>query len=81
MGYILPIQQDTYVQYANRTVPVHQHFAHIPPTSAMTPNTRHHRETQQAEQLKFADILREKMKQNKYSSKYTGKGKLFNEYV
>ncbi|PMC40450.1 hypothetical protein CJ195_01680 [Bacillus sp. UMB0899] len=81
MGYILPIQQDTYIQYANRSVSVQHHYAHVMPTSAITPNTRHLRESPQAEQQRFADILKEKLKQNKYSSEYTGKGKLFNEYV
>ncbi|MCV9888786.1 MULTISPECIES: hypothetical protein [Bacillaceae] len=81
MGYILPIQHDTYTQYANRSVSVQQHYAHVLPTSAITLNTRHLRESPQAEQQKFADILKDKMKQNKYIATYTGKGNHLNEYV
>ena len=81
MGYILPIQQDTYTQYVNRSVSVQQHYSHVLPTSAVTLNHRHLRESPQVEQQRFADILKEKMKQNKYASEYTGKGKLFNQYA
>lgn len=81
MGYILPIQHDTYTQYVNRSVSVQQHYAHVLPTSSIKLNQQHLRENTKTETNKFADILKEKMKNNHYSSVYTGKGQLFNEYV
>ncbi|MCM3160851.1 hypothetical protein [Metabacillus litoralis] len=80
MGYILPIQQDTYTQYANRSISVQQHYSQILPTSAIKLNRNNEQEHSQQQQ-KFANILEEKLKKNKYSSSFTGKGKLFNEYV
>lgn len=81
MGYILPIQHDTYTQYANRSVSVQQHYAHVLPTSAIKLNQHHLRENTKTETNKFADLLKEKMKNNHYSSVYTGKGQHFNEYA
>lgn len=80
MGYILPIQQDTYTQYANRSISVQKHYSHILPTTAIK-HAQQTAEERSQHQKKFANLLEEKLKRNKYSSAYTGKGKLFNEYV
>lgn len=84
MGYILPIQQDTYTQYANRSVPVKSHYSHILPTAAIQiTNTYIKKETKQNQQ-RFVDVLEQKMrtmKSTKNTASFTGKGKHFNEYA
>lgn len=81
MGYILPIQQDTYTQYVNRSVSVQQHYAYVLPTSSIKMNNHHQGDQSYQEQQKFAEILRGKMEKGNSSSVYTGKGTLFNECV
>jgi hypothetical protein len=81
MGYILPIQHDTYTQYANRSVPVKSHYSHILPTAAIQiTNTYIEKQNQQ----RFVNVLEQKMrtmKSTKNTASFTGKGKHFNEYV
>ncbi|WP_338787373.1 hypothetical protein [Metabacillus sp. FJAT-53654] len=75
MGYILPIQQDTYIQYANRNVPVQNHYSHTLRPSAVQSDMKKQR---------FADILDHKMrsmKTNKNSESFTVKGKYIDGYA
>jgi hypothetical protein len=76
MGYILPIQQDTYIQYSNRNVPVQNHYSHtLRPTAV---------QSDMKQQQKFADVLDHKMrsmKTNKKSESFTHKGKYIDGYA
>ncbi|TXC90709.1 hypothetical protein FS935_12425 [Metabacillus litoralis] len=81
MGYILPIQNDTYTQYVNRTVSVQNHYSHILPTTAVQKTTDHEEERTRESKSNFKEILHEKMKYSQNIAPYTGKGNHFNEYV
>lgn len=81
MGYILPIQNYTYIQYANRTVPVQNHYSHILPTTAVQNTTDREEEHTRESKSNFKEILQEKMKYSENIAPYTGKGSHFNEYV
>jgi hypothetical protein len=84
MGYILPIQHDTYTQYANRSVPVQSHYSHILPTAAIQLTNKYMEEETKQNHQRFVDVLEQKMqtvKPTKFTSSFTGKGQLFNEYV
>ena len=75
MGYILPIQQDTYIQYANRNVPVQNHYSHTLRPTAVQSDIK--------KQI-FADVLENKMrsmKMNKNSESFTPKGKYIDGYA
>ncbi|MFC0271898.1 hypothetical protein ACFFIX_10590 [Metabacillus herbersteinensis] len=85
MGYILPIQLDTYTQYVNRTIPAKNDYAQVPATATILLNNQYIEEERRQDQQRFSQILdtykkRDDVRKNP-SSKYTGKGKLFNEYV
>ncbi|WP_226670716.1 hypothetical protein [Metabacillus litoralis] len=81
MGYILPIQNYTYTQYVNRSLPVQSHYSHILPTTAVQNTTNNEEEHTKESGTNFAEILQQKMKNSKDIAPYTGKGNYFNEYV
>jgi hypothetical protein len=81
MGYILPIQHDAYTQYANRSIPVKSHYSHILPAGAIQLTNYYIAEKTKQNQQRSADLLEQKIKTNKYTSSFTGKGKHINEYV
>ncbi|OAS88996.1 MULTISPECIES: hypothetical protein [Metabacillus] len=75
MGYILPIQQYTYIQYANRNVPVQNHYSHTLRPTAVQSDMKKQR---------FEDILDYKMrsmKTNKNSESFIVKGKYIDRYA
>ncbi|MDQ0224118.1 hypothetical protein [Metabacillus niabensis] len=81
MGYILPIQQDTYTQYVNRTVQVQRHYAYTTPTVAIPFIGKHQKEELVQKKKHFAMILEEKMKKLekvKQLEAELGKGKHIN---
>lgn len=85
MGYILPIQIDTYTQYVNRTIPTKHDYAQVPATASILLNNQYIEEERRHDQQQFSQTLntfKKRDDEKKYdSSKYTGKGKLFSEYV
>lgn len=85
MGYILPIQLDTYTQYVNRTIPTKSDYAEVPATATISLNNQYIEEERRNDQQRFSRILdtfkKSDSEKKDHSSKYTGKGKLFNEYV
>ncbi|MFC4321781.1 hypothetical protein [Litchfieldia salsa] len=84
MGYIMPVQQNTYTQYANRRSLHNYNYAHINTTSAMKLNSKYVEEEKSHETRRFSKIL-EGMKNSKTltmdTSQYTGKGTQFNQIV
>lgn len=84
MGYILPIQHDTYIQYANRSVPVQKHYSHTLPTTAVQSISNFNREEPFQQQHQFADILEQKkriLKNNQNSGQFFGKGKQIDQFI
>ncbi|WP_273122487.1 hypothetical protein ACNRWW_05365 [Metabacillus sp. HB246100] len=81
MGYILPIQNDTYTQYVNRSMPVQSHYSHIlPVTYAQRAESKNHQPNDESDSH-FATILKKKLNNSNSISDVTGKGQFFNEYV
>lgn len=77
MGYILPIQYDTYTQYANRTLPVKNQISPILSSASIQLSNQETRESRQ----RFAEILEKKMRNIKSSPSLSEKGKYVNEFV
>ncbi|MGM7719653.1 hypothetical protein [Metabacillus sp. Hm71] len=78
MGYILPIQHDAYIQYANRSVPMQQHYSHTYPIAAV-PSAK-----KELKQQRLAAPYDQKIKipkTNKDFDSFSGKGQFINEYV
>jgi hypothetical protein len=80
MGYILPIQHDTYNQYVNRSIPVKYQYSHIFPTDAIQLTKKDIKEKKQYQQC-FSDVLDQKMEIKLSAASSLEKGKIINEYV
>ncbi len=84
MGYIAPIQFDTYTQYANRLANKRYDYARLTSSSAGQLQSNYIEEEKKHEQRRFSKILNA-VSYNKEVhhdiNQLTGKGTLFNEYV
>ncbi|MBD8070118.1 hypothetical protein [Bacillus sp. PS06] len=84
MGYIMPVQLDAYTQYSNRQALHTYNYAQVSTISAVQLNSKYVEEERKHELRRFTKI-QDGIKKSKVlytnTSKYTGKGTHFNEYV
>ncbi|MDQ0230650.1 hypothetical protein [Metabacillus malikii] len=78
MGYILPIQQDTYTQYANRFSKIQGHYSHIVAPQRAASIQREQKKATEKQQKKFSQVLEEKMFEQEVKNSLTGKGNHIN---
>ncbi|MBD1381953.1 hypothetical protein [Metabacillus arenae] len=80
MGYVAPVTNYQYIQYANRmekTLPNYTQFMKI---SSINLTRQYIEQQRKHDQYSLADIIISKKKKNKYQFQ-EGKGITFNEYV
>lgn len=77
MGYLLPIQSDTYTQYNNRNYLVKNHVSPIQPSAAIQLFNQEAKQNRQ----RFAELVEKKMRTMKSTTSSMGKGEYVNEFV